>query len=117
MFINTNKEPHFRQKNIVVEQESLFKYFEIKSLIKKSPNGKSGGIGGVLYEDFKDQCDEYCHVLVNIMNVMLINLCFIMSLERGYYLENSKKELQCRKTIYTTRYMAISCLLPCINFE
>ena len=92
MFINTKKEPHFRQKNIVVEQEFLCKYFEIKSLIK-SPNGKSGGIGGVSYEDFKDQCDEYCHVLVNIMNVMLINLCVIMSLERGYYLENSKKRI------------------------
>ena len=56
----------------VVQIESLFKYDEIESLIKSTPNGKSGGIDCVSYEDLKDSCDEYCHVLVNIMNVMLI---------------------------------------------
>ena len=53
--------------------ESLFKYDEIESLIKSTTNGKIGGIDGVSYEDLKDPCDDYCHVLVNIMNVMLIN--------------------------------------------
>ena len=53
--------------------ESLFKYNEIESLIKSTTNGKIGGIDGVSYEDLKDPCDDYCHVLVNIMNVMLIN--------------------------------------------
>ena len=53
--------------------ESLFKYDEIESLIKSTTNGKIGGIDGVSYEDWKDPCDDYCHVLVNIMNVMLIN--------------------------------------------
>ena len=68
-----------------MEQESLFKYVEIESLIKTSPNGKSGerdGVSyevsyevsyGVSYEDLKDSCGEYCHVIANIMNVMLIN--------------------------------------------
>ena len=31
----------------VVQIESLFKYDEIESLIKSTPNGKSGGIDGV----------------------------------------------------------------------
>ena len=53
--------------------ESLFKYDEIESLIKSTPKGKSGGIDGVLYEDLKASYDDYCHVLVNKMNVMLIN--------------------------------------------
>ena len=53
--------------------ESLFKYDEIERLIKATPNAKSGGIDGVSYEDLKDSCDNYSHVLVNIMNVMLIN--------------------------------------------
>ena len=53
--------------------EFLFKSGEIESLIKSTPNGKSGGIDGVSYEDLKDSCDDYCHVLVNIMNIMLIN--------------------------------------------
>ena len=53
--------------------ESLIKYDEIESLIKSTPNGKSGGRDGVPYEDLKNSCDDYCHVLVNIMNVMLIN--------------------------------------------
>ena len=65
--------PYFRHENIVVEQESLFKYVEIESLLKASLNGKSGGMDGVSYEDLKDSCDGYCHVLFNIMNVMLIN--------------------------------------------
>ena len=56
----------------VVQIESLFKFDEIESLIKSTPNGKSGGTDCVSYEDLKDSCDEYCHVLVNIMNVMLI---------------------------------------------
>ena len=56
-----------------MEQESLFKHVEIESWIKTSPNGKSGGIDGISYEDLKDSCDEYCHVLVNIMDVILIN--------------------------------------------
>ena len=73
LFINTNEEPYFRHENILVEQEPLFKYVEIESLIKTSPNGKSGGIDGASYKDLKDSCDEYCHVLVNIMNVILIN--------------------------------------------
>ena len=73
MFINTNEEAYFQHENILVEQEPLFKYVEIESLIKTPPNGKSGGIDGVSNEDLKDSCDEYCHVLVNIMNVMLIN--------------------------------------------
>ena len=54
MFINTNEEQYFRHKNIVVAQESLFKYVKIESLIKISPNGKNGGIDGVSYEDWKD---------------------------------------------------------------
>ena len=55
-----------------MEQESLFKYVEIRNLIKTSLNGKSGGIGDVSYEDLKDSCNnKYCHVLVNIMNGIL----------------------------------------------
>ena len=53
--------------------ESSFKYDEIESLIKSTPNAKSVGIDGVSYEDLKDSCDDYCRVLVNIMNVMLIS--------------------------------------------
>ena len=53
--------------------ESLFKYDEIESLVKSTPNSKSGGTDGVSYEDLKDSCDDYCHVLVNVINVMLIN--------------------------------------------
>ena len=53
--------------------ESLFKYDEIESLIKSTPNRKSGQIDGVSYENLKDSCDDYYHVLVNIMNVMLVN--------------------------------------------
>ena len=74
-FINTNEEPSFGHENIVVEQESLFKFVEIENLIKTSPNGKSGGIDDVSYENLKDSCDRYCHVLVNIMNVILISAC------------------------------------------
>ena len=73
MFLSTNEEPYFRHEIIVVEEESLFKYVKMESFIKTSPNGKSGGIDGVSYEDLKDSRDEYCHVLVNIINVMLIN--------------------------------------------
>ena len=51
-----------------MQTESLFKYDEIESW-----KSESGGIDGVSYEDLKDPCDGYCHVLVNIMNVMLIN--------------------------------------------
>ena len=54
-------------------QESLFKYVKIENLIKISPNGKSGGIDGVSYEDLKDSRDEYFHVLFKAMNVMLID--------------------------------------------
>ena len=55
--------------------ESLFKYDEIESITKSTSNVKSGGIDGVSYEDLKDSCDDFCHVLVNTMNVMLINHC------------------------------------------
>ena len=54
-------------------QESLFKYVKMENLIKISPKGKSGGIDGVSYEDLKDSWDEYFHVLVYAMNVMLID--------------------------------------------
>ena len=72
-FHNPNEEWYFSHENSVVQIESLIKYDEIESLIKSTPNGKSGGRDGVPYEDFKYSCDDYCHVLVNIMNVMLIN--------------------------------------------
>ena len=41
-----------------MEQESLFKYVEIRNLIKTSLNGKNGGIGDVSYEDLKDSCNN-----------------------------------------------------------
>ena len=102
MFISTNEEPYFRQEIIVVEQESLFKYVKMESFIKTSPNGKSGGIDGVLYEDLKDSRDEYLSCISQYNECNINQSSLIMSLERSYYSENSEKEFQHRRPIYTT---------------
>ena len=73
MFHNPNEEWYFSHENSAVQIESLFKYNEIESLIKSTPNSKSRGIDGVSYEDLEVSCNYYCHVLVNVMNVILIN--------------------------------------------
>ena len=99
-FNNPNEERYFSHENSVVQIEALFKYGEIESLIKSTPNGESGGINGVSYEDLKGSCDDYCHVLVNIMNVMLIIADQVIG-ERLLCKEFRKKSHH-RRPIYTT---------------
>ena len=67
--------------------ESLLKYDESESLIKSTPNGKSGGIDGVSYKDLKDSCDDYYQY--NKCNVNQSS--FIKLLERGCYTKNSEQ--------------------------
>ena len=109
-FNNPKEKQYFSHENSVVQIESLFKYDEIESLIKSTPNDKSGGIDGVSYEDLKDWCNDYCHVLVNIMHVMLINHR-LSSYWKGCYTKNSEKTFHQRRPIYTTWHFATSCLL------
>ena len=91
--------------------ESLFKYDEIESLVKSTPNSKSGGIDGVSYEDLKDSCDDYCHVLVNVINVMLINHRLSSYWKEAVIQRIPKKKIHHRRPIYTTGHFATSCLL------
>ena len=51
----------------------LFTEAEIESVIKKLPNGKSPGLGGVQYEDVKKNFDRVKKNLVDAFNVTLLN--------------------------------------------
>ena len=70
------KAKYIKADDVVVTRDYFFKSEEIQAIVKSLPNGKSGGIDGVRYEDLKEMFSNNGHILVNIMNIMLVNFRF-----------------------------------------
>ena len=116
------EENFIMQENSVVHDEGvpveLFTNAEVQKSLSSCSNGKSPGIGGVRYEDIKNNWEEYGEDIVRLFNIILINKKFSISRKHAIIQWNYKKNFN-RNDLSTLRdisllptlYKVFSCCL------
>ena len=65
-----NNNDHVDRSGVVVADEELFQHEEIAIVVKSCPNGKTCGIDGVPYEDFKVVWDKHRDSLADLFKIL-----------------------------------------------